>query len=98
MALQETYTKQNSKEARGEYTWYFSGENQQNDSTWTAGVGFVIHNDYSKYIEEIIPHTDRIIQLTLKGSLNINLINIIIGIKMPGIVHMKKKILILMVK
>ena len=78
LALQETYIKQNTKEARKEYTWYFSGENQQNDSSWTAGVGFVISNDYVKYIEEIIPHTDRIMQLTLKGTLTINLINIYI--------------------
>ena len=52
MAQQETYTKQNAKEARGKYTWYFSGENQQNDSSWTAGVGFVIHNDYATFVEK----------------------------------------------
>jgi len=66
LALQKTNTKQNAKEARKEYTWYFSGETKQTDSTWTAGVGSVISNDFVKYIEEIIPHTERIIQLTLK--------------------------------
>jgi len=78
LALQETNTKQNAKEARKEYTWYFSGENSQTNSTWTQGVGFVISNDFAKYVEETIPHTDRIIQLTFKASIKINLINIYI--------------------
>ena len=74
MALQETRVRNNTREARKEYTWFFSGERQHKTSTYTPGVGFVIKNDFVKYIEDIIPHTDRIIELKLKGAIQINLI------------------------
>ena len=63
LALQETRIEQNQKEARGAYTWYMSGETKQKEiGNYTAGVGFVIDNNFAKYVEDIIPHTDRIIQ------------------------------------
>jgi exonuclease III len=77
LALQETRINTNSKEARGSYTWYLSGEGgKTKNQTYTAGVGFVIDNKYIKYIEDVIPHTERFIQLKLKGTCNINLINV----------------------
>ena len=76
LALQETRINTNSKEARGSCTWYWSGENKQKDETYTAGVGFVIDNTFAKYLEDIIPRTDRIIQIKLKDTCNINLINV----------------------
>ena len=42
LAIQETRTDTNSREARGAYTWYLSGEYKtKQDQTYTAGVGFV---------------------------------------------------------
>ena len=75
LAIQETRTDTNSREARGAYTWYLSGEYKtKQDQTYTAGVGFVIDNKFIKYVEDVIPHTDRFIQLKLKGACNINLL------------------------
>ena len=82
VALQETRIGTNSKEARGAYTWYMSGEVKPKEDKYTndnftwAGVGFIIDNKFTQYIEDVIPHTDRIIQLKLKGACPINLINI----------------------
>ena len=77
LAIQETRINTNSKEARGAYTWYMSGEGgKTKDQKYTAGVGFVIDNKFVKYIEDVIPHTERFIQLKLKGTCNINLINV----------------------
>ena len=76
VALQETNIGKNSKEARKEYTWYMSGEAKHTEEKYTAGVGFVISNKFTKYIEDVIPYTDRIMQIKLKGTCSINLINI----------------------
>ena len=77
LAIQETRINTNSKEARGSYTWYLSGEGgKTKDQTYTAGVGFVIDNKFIKYVEDVIPHTERFIQLKLKGTCSINLINV----------------------
>ena len=77
LALQETRIEQNQKEARGAYTWYMSGETKQKEiEKYTAGVGLVIDNNFAKYVEDVIPHTDRIIQLKLKGTCNINIFSI----------------------
>lgn len=76
MALQETKVKENTKEARKQFTWYFSGEKQHTKSEYTAGVGFVISNDFVKYVEDIIPHSARIIQIKFKGTIQINRISV----------------------
>ena len=71
LALQETSIGINQKEPRKAYTWYMSGETKQIEiERYTAGVGFVINNKFVKYVEDIIPHTDRIIQLKLKIQLD----------------------------
>ena len=77
LALQETRIGTNSREARGEYTWYMSGEyKHKEEEKYTAGVGFVINNKCVKYVEDVIPYTDRLMQITLKGTCIINLINL----------------------
>lgn len=54
-----------------------SGETKQKEiEKYTAGVGFVIDNNFAKYVEDVIPHTHRIIQLKLKGTCNINVFSI----------------------
>ena len=75
-AIQETNIGSNTMEARGSYIWYMSGETKSKEAKYTAGVGFVINNKFKKYVEDVIPHTDRIMQIKLKGTCNINLINI----------------------
>ena len=49
--LQETRNQQNSREARKQYTWYFSWENGREG--YTAGVGIVIDNKATQYISDI---------------------------------------------
>ncbi len=71
--IQETRIKHNTKEARKEYTWYFSGENGR--ETYTAGVGMIINNKYIQHIDDIEPINDRLMRLTLKGSLPVTIIN-----------------------
>ena len=72
LALQETRIDTNSREARGAYTWYMSGEIKQKEGKYTAGVGFVINNKFINYIEDVIPHTERLMQIKLKGTCNVN--------------------------
>ena len=81
LALQETRMKQNTKEARSKFTWFLSGEIQHTvtDTNYTAGVGIVVSNDFVKYIDDIIPHSERILQITLKGSIPINILSIYIA-------------------
>ncbi len=77
LAIQDTRIKQNQKEARGAYTWYMSGENKQKEiEKYIAGVGIVIDNNFAKYVEDVIPHTDRRIQLKLKGTCKMNIFSI----------------------
>ena len=61
LGLQETRSKQNTRESRKEYTWFFSGEGGRDE--WTAGVGFVINNKFLQYIQDIEPINDRLIYI-----------------------------------
>jgi len=70
--MQETRNKQNSRETRKQYTWFFSGEGGREE--YTAGVGAVISNKYLKYIEDIEPITDRLMYIILKGTIEITII------------------------
>ena len=79
LVLQETHSASNSREARGNYTWYFSGEKKNEGTEWTAGVGIVIENKYVQYIDDIEPISDRIIRMTLNGKMPVTLI----GVYMP---------------
>ena len=67
MGLHETRIGINSREARKEYTWYFSGEKSR-ETNYTAGVAIVIANDWVKFIIDTRPINDRIISITLKGK------------------------------
>ena len=74
--LLETRIGRNQKEARGEYTWFLSGGSKTIEEKYTARVGFVINNKFMKFVEDIIPHTDRLIQIKVKGSCEINIVNL----------------------
>ncbi len=78
LVIQETATDKDSREMRGEYTWYFSGEKKTLQG-WTYGVGVIINNEIVKNIDDIIPITDRLIVLRLKGTMTTT----IIGTYMP---------------
>ena len=79
LVLQETHSANNSREARGNYTWFFSGEKKQEGTEWSAGVGIVVENKYVQYIEDIEPINDRIIRMTLNGKMPVT----ILGIYLP---------------
>ncbi len=51
--MQEAHAKTNSREARGNYTWYFSGEVRLPGVDWTAGVGVVVENKLTQHITDI---------------------------------------------
>ena len=74
--LQETHSASNSREARGNYTWYFSGEKKLEGANWTAGVGIVVENKHVQNIADIEPVSDRIIRITLNARLPITLLGI----------------------
>ena len=68
-----TYVKQNTREVRKGFTWYFSGENKTGRE-WTAGVAIIVETSYVKYIEDIEPINDRIMHITIRGTMPITLI------------------------
>ncbi len=77
--LQETHSAWDSREARGSYTWYFSGEKKLLEEQWTAGVGVVIDNKHIQHVEDVEPLNDRMIRLTIKGSMPTTML----GVYMP---------------
>ena len=74
LCLQETRTKENTRETRKKYTWFFSGEGG-NSNTYTPGVAIIIHNNFLQYIEDIEPISDRLMYITLKGTFPITIIS-----------------------
>ena len=72
LCLQETRNKQNSRESRKSFTWFFSGEGGREE--YTAGVGMVINNNFLKYVEDIEPVNDRLMYATLRGTIESNII------------------------
>ena len=68
LCLQETRCRENIRESRKNYTWFFSGEGG-NTTTYTPGVGLVMHNSFLQYIEDIEPINDRLMYITLKGTM-----------------------------
>ncbi len=63
--LQETHTAVDSRETRGSYTWYFSGEKKLLEEQWTAGVGVVIENKHIQHITDVEPINDRTIRIMI---------------------------------
>ena len=76
LALQETHIASNTREEREQYTWFFSGEGGRKE--YTAGVGFVVHNKFMKYILDIEPLTDRLCSITLNYVAPITLVAVYI--------------------
>lgn len=71
--IQETRIAQNAREARKEYTWYFSGENPIM-AGYTAGVAIVIDNKLIKHIVDIEPINDRAMYIILKAAIQLTII------------------------
>ena len=72
--IQETQARQNQKEVRNDYTWYFSSEPYVDEQP--HGVGFIINKNFAKYVYKVVPIDDRIayIQLRMHGNLLITYI------------------------
>ena len=76
MALQETHQRMNTKENRKTCTWYFGGSNDEKTiERESAGVAFVIRNDWKQYVEDTRSYGERIMTLTLAAQPNITIIN-----------------------
>ena len=75
LLLQETKTRQNVREVRKDFVWFFSGEAHQQE--YTHGVGFVIRQHIVKHIVDIHPHSDRLAVAVLKigATFTLNLIS-----------------------
>ena len=57
----------NTREIRTNTQRYFSGEGGGQE--YTAGVAIIIHNSYLHYIHDTEPVTDRIMYITLRGTM-----------------------------
>jgi len=73
LALQETRNSQNTRETRKGHTWFFSGEGGR--ETYTAGVALVIDNEYLQFIDDLEPINDRIMYITLKGTIKTTIVS-----------------------
>ena len=71
LALQETKSGHSKRETRKDYTWYFSGNGEERCH---HGVGLVIRKDIAKHIEDIEPINDRLMYITIDGTIQINII------------------------
>ena len=80
LALQETKCSENKRENRKDHTWYFRGHGEDKCE---QGVGIIINNKLAKHIEDIEPINERIMYITIGGTLPIN----IIVVYMPTAVH-----------
>ena len=69
--IQETYKGENKQINRDKYTWYYSGNKQEN---CRHGVAFVIRNELTNYIQDIIPINERLMIIKLKGTMSITII------------------------
>ena len=72
LALQETHMGQNTRESHEQFTCFLSGESWKEG--YVAGVGFVIRNDYLKYVLDVEPVTDRLCTMTLNYVTPITLV------------------------
>ena len=71
LALQETKSPHSKRETRKDYTWYFSGNGKEKCH---HGVGLVIRSDLAKHIEDIEPINERLMYMTIDGTIPINII------------------------
>ena len=67
LGLQETRANQNTRETRKQYTWFSSSERGRKEQT--HGVGVIIHNSFMQYIEDIELIDDRLMYITLRGTM-----------------------------
>ena len=74
LALQETHIAQNNKERREKFTWY-TNDNEDSKREF-AGMAFVINNEHNKQIEDLKPHTSRIVELILRSSAPLTIVNV----------------------
>ena len=58
LCLQETHTKDNSKEARDRYIWFHGGPSEPVKREF-AGVSIVVRNTWKAYISDIQQGTQR---------------------------------------
>ena len=75
--IQETKQAHTTKEARGQFTWYFSGKNKnENDNSRPIGVGMVIKNSLNELIEQLEAVTDKLMTCTFNFQPKLTCINV----------------------
>ena len=74
LLIQETMVNQICKERRKHHTIYFSGTDSGNNHT-EAGVAIMIKNTHLRNIHNINPIDDRLMSITMRGSLEYSFIN-----------------------
>ena len=72
VGLQETGSRHNTKQSRNQSTWPFNGEGSREG--FTAGVAVVISNSFLQYAQDIEPVSDRLMYVTLGGTINATII------------------------
>ena len=73
LGIQETHVGKNNRSKREKYTWYMNGNEEDREY---AGMAYVIRNQMNKYIQDIIPHRNRMLQVRLKGTTTISLLTV----------------------
>ena len=74
LCVQETHTSHNSKEKRKDYTWYLNGSNEGEREF--AGMAIIIRNKMAKYLKDVIPHSNRMVEVRLEGTAPITILAI----------------------
>ena len=74
LMAQETHISQNSREKKKDYTWYLNG-NEAGEREF-AGMAVVVTNKMHKYITDVIPHTNRMVELRLCGTTPVTILGI----------------------
>ena len=76
LALQETHVPTTHREVRRHFTWYFSGTEQGGDKAIRGGVAIVMRNELRNYVTQVEPISDRIMSITLRGSMPVKVFSV----------------------
>ena len=73
MCIQETHNGGNAREIRKQYSWYFSGGEEE--GAIHHGVGIVISNKLRNYVKDIEPINERIMIAHIHGAIDLHIIS-----------------------
>ena len=76
LAIQESHIKENAREVRKRYTWFFGGAPVKSlHDRYSTGVGLIVKNGMVNNIREVRPVNDRLMTMTIMQTVPLNIIN-----------------------